>query len=103
MDIGHSIPVARASRHAYRRPAQGRLGERPFRGDIDNISETGVAVMLGDGGIVVDNGMFVAMHVEGLGHVQGNVARTYDGGFALRFDEAASDMAALRSTLNRLA
>lgn len=103
MDVSSSRPVARAPRHAYHRPAQGRMGSKPFLGEVDNISETGAAVMLGDGGIVVDNGMFVAMHVEGLGHLQGKVARRYDGGFAMQFDEPSRDLAALRSTLNRLA
>lgn len=106
MQIAGSGHVTRAPRHAYHRPAQGLLGANPFEGEVENLSASGAAVRLGDGGIVVDNGTFVDMHVEGLGRVRGNVARTYEGGFGLKFDDRGTDMAAVAQSLrhyNRLA
>ena len=35
---------------------------------------------------LIENGMFVQLHTEGLGHLSGTVARTYDGGAAVQFD-----------------
>lgn len=102
MYVAANQHVVRPTRYAYHRPAQGRFGERPFHGKVENMSESGMAVTLGEAGVTVDNGMFVDMHVEGLGHVAGNVARTYDGGFALQFDADRSDIDAIAERLRQL-
>ncbi|MEQ8229658.1 MAG: PilZ domain-containing protein [Rhodospirillales bacterium] len=102
MQIAANQHITRPTRYPYHKPAEGKFGGTHFNGEVDNVSATGVAVTLGDAGIAVDNGMFVDMHVEGLGHLTGSVARTYDGGFAVEFDEAGTDLDALAEKLRHL-
>lgn len=101
MQVAAHNQVARPSRYPYHRPAQGRFGSRRFTGAVDNVSATGAAITLGEAGITVDNGTFVDMHVEGLGHLSGRVARTYDGGFAVQFDEDGVDLDAIAATIRQ--
>ncbi|MEQ8506711.1 MAG: PilZ domain-containing protein [Rhodospirillales bacterium] len=102
MYVAANQHIARPTRYPYHKPAEGKFGGTRFNGEIDNVSATGAAVTLGDAGIAVDNGMFVDMHVEGLGHLKGSVARTYDGGFAVEFDETGTDLDALAEKLRHL-
>jgi|GEM_PF-1502247 len=102
MYVAANNHVARPTRHPYHRPAQGRYGDRAFEGSVENVSATGAAITLGDTGVTVDNGMFVDMHVEGLGHLSGRVARTYDGGFAVQFDADSPDLDNVAAALSRL-
>lgn len=102
MYVAANQHVTRPTRYPYHKPAQGRFGDTAFQGSIDNVSTSGAAVSLGDTDINVDNGTFVDMHVEGLGHVQGSVARSYEGGFAIEFDEGGTDMDAIAEKLRHL-
>ncbi|MEQ9575093.1 MAG: PilZ domain-containing protein, partial [Rhodospirillales bacterium] len=102
MYVAANNHVTRPTRYPYHRPAQGRYGDRAFEGSVENVSATGAAIALGEAGVAVDNGMFVDMHVEGLGHLSGRVARTYDGGFAVQFDADGADLDAVAEALSRL-
>ncbi|MAN80740.1 MAG: hypothetical protein CMM77_09500 [Rhodospirillaceae bacterium] len=101
MHVAAYQQVDRSTRHPYHRPAQGRFGNRAFTGAVENVSDTGAAITLGEAGITVDNGTFVDMHVEGLGHLSGRVARTYDGGFAVQFDEDGVDLDAIADAIRQ--
>tara|TARA_R110001592_G_scaffold106775_1_gene299368 strand:+ start:9091 stop:9411 length:321 start_codon:yes stop_codon:yes gene_type:complete len=102
MHVAANNHVARPTRHPYHQPAHGRYGNRAFHGSVENVSATGAAIALGEAGVTVDNGTFVDMHVEGLGHLSGRVARTYDGGFAVQFDADSSDLDAVAEAISRL-
>lgn len=102
MHVAANQQVARPTRYAYNKPARGNFAGRAFNGEVENMSRSGIAVTLGDAGMAVDNGMFVDMHVEGLGHVAGNVARTYEGGFAMQFDADGTDLDAVAERLRQL-
>lgn len=102
MHVAANNHVARPTRHPYHQPAHGRYGNRAFHGSVENVSATGAAIALGEAGVTVDNGTFVDMHVEGLGHLSGRVARTYDGGFAVKFDADGPDLDAVAEAIGRL-
>lgn len=102
MHVAANNHVARPTRHPYHQPAHGRYGNRVFHGSVENVSATGAAITLGEAGVMVDNGTFVDMHVVGLGHLSGRVARTYDGGFAVQFEADSPDLDNVAATLSRL-
>ena len=102
MHVAANNHVARPTRHPYHQPAHGRYGNRAFHGSVENVSATGAAIALGEAGVAVDNGTFVDMHVEGLGHLSGRVARGYDGGFAVQFDADSPDLDNVAEVLSRL-
>jgi hypothetical protein len=102
MYVAANNHVARPNRYPYHRPAQGRYGGQAFEGAVENVSATGAAIALGEAGVMVDNGTFVDMHVEGLGHLSGRVARTYDGGFAVQFDSDSTDLDAVATVIRGL-
>ncbi|PIW30128.1 MAG: hypothetical protein COW30_03060 [Rhodospirillales bacterium CG15_BIG_FIL_POST_REV_8_21_14_020_66_15] len=102
MHVATSQHIARPTRYAYHKPAQGRFAGSTFTGKVENVSASGAAITLGETGVQVDNGMFVDMHVEGLGQIRGNVARTYEGGFAVQFDAEGTDLDAIAEKLRHL-
>ena len=74
-------------------------------GTLDDISGSGASLQIN---VQVHNNAFVDMHVQGVGHVRGNVVRAYDGGAAVSFDMAdskkeqlANSLAAFNKTIRR--
>ena len=102
MHVAANQQIARPTRHSYHRPANGHFGGRAFGGVVDNVSTSGAAISLGEASVRIDNGMFVDMHVEGLGQIKGSVARTYEGGFAVQFDADHTDLDAIAEKLRHL-
>lgn len=102
MQVARQQHTSRATRYVYHKPTHGRFGGQAFEGRIDDISATGAAVTVGGGTTVSDNGLFVDMHVEGLGHVKGNIARTYEDGFAVQFDDQEMDLDAVAERLKAM-
>ena len=81
---------------------RGRFEESP-EGTVRDVSLTGVALNISTN---VANGQFVEMHIEGVGSISGSVARTYNGGAAVHFDddeETRRRVAETIGSLNRLA
>ena len=98
----------RSPRYVYDKPVrmrsrgEGRDGEFT-EGTVNDVSLSGVALNIATD---VANGHFVEMHIEGLGSITGNVARTYKGGAAVHFDEDEETrrrVAATIGSLNKLA
>lgn len=84
--------VRREPRYPYPRKAGVHAPGGSFAGQVRDVSATGIAVNLStDTPALIENGQFVDMHVEGMGQVRGQVARTYDGGFAARIDAGEED------------
>ena len=98
----------RSPRYVYDKPVrmrprdEGRAGDL-VEGTVNDVSLSGVALNISTN---VANGQFVEMHIEGVGSVTGNVARTYQGGAAVHFDEDEETrrrVAATIGALNKLA
>jgi len=87
MEIERTGIRPRADRHAFRRKVDVNAGGGAFRIEAksEDISLSGMALSFT--APVMDNGAFVELHAEGLGTITGTVARTYDGGAAVRFSE----------------
>ena len=45
------------------------------------------------------NNTFVELHIEGVGHMEGRVARSYDGGFAVQFEASPEQRARLETAI----
>ncbi len=55
-----------------------------FDAQSQDVSQSGIALTMS--APLIENGMFVQLHTESLGHLSGKVTRTYDGGAAVQFD-----------------
>ena len=49
---------------------------------------------------MTDNDTFVGLHIAGLGSFRGTVARTFDDGFAVRFDHNETELSVMRERLD---
>lgn len=78
-----------AERYVVDARVKGNVDGQAFEGDLKDISVTGAAIT-GMPQAAFENNQFVEMHMEGLGHRQGYVARRIPEGFALQF-EASED------------
>ncbi len=82
----------RDQRYVYEKPVRLHADRQTFdsvlaEGTVQDVSLSGVAVSIS---AAVENGQFVEMHIEGLGAVRGNVARVYEGGAAIQFEDDES-------------
>lgn len=79
--------AGRDHRFPYKGSAPARLktndGET-VEATIEDVSATGVALNVET---PYDNGTFVQVHIEGFGRVAGSVARVYEGGVAIAFED----------------
>lgn len=90
MKVSGTTLRARDNRYSYDKPIRIQTGESEFEqrlalGTVRDVSMSGVAVSID--AALVENGQFVSMHIEGLGSVTGSVARVYEGGAAIAFDD----------------
>lgn len=76
----------------------GSLGE--FEGEVKDVSVSGIAVTTP---LNIGNDAFVQLHIDGLGDFNGHVARTFAGGFALKFDEKDRTGAKMEKAISRIA
>lgn len=53
-----------------------------YEGTLDDTSGGGASLRIN---VEMHNNAFIDMHVQGVGHVKGNVVRAYDGGAAVSF------------------
>jgi len=65
-------------------------------GTLDDISGSGASVRID---IPMHSNTFVDLHVQGVGHVKGNVVRAYDGGAAVSFSIKEREKANLANSL----
>jgi hypothetical protein len=108
MKISGVSPRSRDPRYAYDKPVRLNAGDNEFgqrmEGTVRDVSLSGVAVSMGAS--VVENGQFVNMHIEGMGSITGSVARVYEGGAAIAFEDdedVRKRVAATLLNLNQLA
>ena len=75
----------RDNRYRYdgAKTARIRAGGQEIQATVSDISSSGIA--LNTAAYMATND-FVEMHVDGMGHVAGNVVRAYSGGVAVKFD-----------------
>ncbi len=75
-----------AERFFVNAPVAGSVGERPFQGQLKDISATGAAIT-GVGDVAFENDQFVQLHMDGIGQQSGYIRRRIPEGFALQFEE----------------
>ena len=71
------------ARIPYRRPTRAKVAKVEVEAELLDISGSGAALR---SSVVLDNNTFVELHIEGVGDMEGRVARSYDGGFAIEFE-----------------
>ncbi len=74
------------TRMRYRRPTRAKAADIKIKAESLDISGGGAALQ---SSVVLDNNTFVQLHIEGIGDLKGRVARSYDGGFAVKFEANA--------------
>ena len=80
----------------YRRPTRAKTAAREVEAEVLDISRSGAALQ---SSVVLDNNAFVELHIEGVGDMEGRVARSYDGGFAVKFEDSADQRIRLETAI----
>ena len=80
----------------YRRPTRAKAAAVEVEAEVLDISRSGAALQ---STVVLDNNTFVELHIEGVGHMEGRVARSYDGGFAVQFEASPEQRARLETAI----
>lgn len=96
MKIQGISPQSRHERNDFRKRVEVTTPSgTTFEAQSQDISRSGIALSLS--APLMENGMFVELHTEGLGNLSGKVARTYEGGAAVQFDTLLNDDPGSRS------
>ena len=84
------------ARIPYRRPTRAKAAKVEVEAELLDISGSGAALQ---SSVVLDNDTFVELHIEGVGNMEGRVARSYDGGFAVKFEVGAEQRQRLETAI----
>jgi hypothetical protein len=79
-----------AERYFVNAPVAGSIGEKPFSGQLKDISATGAAVICA-GDVGFENDQFVKLHMQGVGDRSGYIRRRIPDGFAFQFEGDADE------------
>ena len=84
------------ARIRYRRPTRAKAAKVEVEAELLDISGSGAALR---STVLLDNDTFVELHIEGVGDLKGRVARSYDGGFAVKFEANAKQRIRLKTAI----
>ncbi|MDP6572239.1 MAG: PilZ domain-containing protein [Rhodospirillales bacterium] len=84
------------SRVRYRRPMRAKAAKVEVEAELLDISGSGAALQ---SNVLLDNNTFVELHIEGVGNMEGRVARSYEGGFAVKFEVSAEQRGRLKTAI----
>lgn len=107
---GHTMRISGAGfrnrdvRYSFDKPVslqteRNEFGQQLSEGNTVDVSLSGIAINTTAN---VENGQFVEMHIEGFGSIRGSVARVYEGGAAVTFDEDEKAREKLSETIRNL-
>ena len=86
-------------RHSLHKVVRVEVGGEVYEGETTDISLGGVSVMADTH---LSNDAFVHMHIETIGEVSGQVVRSTDGGFAVKFDPVKEEKERLEKHLKSM-
>ncbi len=77
----------KCERYELKKSVRAETGGREVEGHVRDISASGVALNID---LNLNNDDFVQLHINNVGDVQGRVTRTFEGGFAVEFDDGGA-------------
>lgn len=98
MKIDRAQDARRHQRYPLRKKVRAKTAGREFQGEVKDISGSGAALTAD---INLENNQFVELHVEHLDPLPGHIVRTYEKGFAVKFDIPDKDKQELAEELEK--